>query len=148
MPAILVHTVVKKSLSHGKIPCTNNNLFYMPWKNDTTKMFADVLHAITVHFCEKPIHHLKAELFFGHIFRMDDYNCWTETILANRNPHIFKFNTGASVTVVSEKRATIHKLSKPNKWLKDFGNIILPERATLKAKLRHKDQEMVPTLCN
>ena len=100
-PVKFLWVLGQRSPSQGKMPARRTCFTYH--KN---RHYQAVRRSVLHHSCslrQKPIYELEEEeLFLGHIFHVDDNNCWRETILTNESPHIFELDTGASALVVSE----------------------------------------------
>ena len=79
--------------------------------------------------------------FLGEIGPNAEY--WKANIHVNSNPTSFKLDTGASVTVISDKEHWLQKenLEKPRQFLRGPGGTKLPVKGTFKATLRFKDKQ-------
>jgi len=60
--------------------------------------------------------------FLGHVYHIEDQeNYWSAQIMVDNIPHIFKLDTGASVSVISESWAETRRLQKSKKQLRGPG---------------------------
>ena len=75
--------------------------------------------------------------FLGEIYSVDHTNSWTETILVNGQSEIFKLDTGASVTVLSDKAKCLENLQlvKSNRTLQGPGQTNLKILGSTKVNL-------------
>ena len=83
--------------------------------------------------------------YMGEIFHVDD-DCWSAEINVNGKPNTFKLDTGASVSVLSEKWAKTHKLEKTNKVLKGPGDTKLKVLGSMTAQLKYKEKTITEIL--
>jgi hypothetical protein len=86
------------------------------------------------------------DTFLGHVYSLQDDDCWSAELLVDNTPHTFKLDTGASVSVVGESWANSQTLTQSSKNLKGPGNTKLIVLGTFQAQLAYKENRMTETL--
>ncbi|KAK7090521.1 hypothetical protein V1264_010305 [Littorina saxatilis] len=84
--------------------------------------------------------------FLGHIYHLEDQDYLSAQILVDNKPHIFKLDSGASVSVIGESWAETHKMHESKKQLRGPGNTKLTVLGTVQAQMQHKDKIITETL--
>ena len=84
--------------------------------------------------------------FLGEIGSNAEY--WKANVSVNDNSTSFKLDTGASVTVISDKEHWLQKqkLDKPCQFLRGPGGMKLPVKGTFRAILRFRDRIIEETV--
>ena len=63
--------------------------------------------------------HLEEDAeYLGHIYLLNDKDCWTEEMFVNNRPINFKLDSDAAVSVIGEDIAHSFKIKKSSKNLK------------------------------
>ena len=117
------------------------------------------------HNCQKPSHfssvcrsspqikprgkshvHSVGDIFLCEID--DQGNCWAADITVNGHPTRFKLDTGASVSVLSDKTPWLNncQLDRHPIKLREPGGIPLPVIGALKVTIRYQNREIVETV--